>query len=465
MSGSGSADNEILLKRSGKRARLEITEADLEETARLPAVTTAHQRPARAPARGRGVTSPAVDLKRPRPLPGRGGPPAGGPPTRYVHDAPTPWWKTRAATWTAAGLLALLVVVVVAAIALIGGTDPAEATYDQLSKTSSAVIDVTDEASQATRLVAVRAAGADAATGLDELQSPEAALRQISDERYRQPAVDLVVAERAYLEALQQLRRVNVRMVDGTKAADWAAIRRRIANKQREVVRASDAVAALDFSEDAAKVTFTPAEMNATLVALGTTVSKARQQMREYRARLRNWRRAVARARGKAAVITRYRDAVQSSLNDYRTDRTKVDDFVAKAGQLSLGDSIARAQTEVDGFYADRQDTIAQLSNALTDAPESVRTAHKNLESPLQQSLRGLDALRQAISEYETDPYGSTYTSVTETPAWGEFQDASRSATSDYDSAVAQWNSAVQAAVKQVKDRGGIPPEPKRPQV
>lgn len=460
--GPGGKD-EILLKRSGRRARLDVTADDLEVPTRsLPAVT----RPAPSATSKHRAARPAhssVELRRPRPLPGAGGPPDGGTPVRYVHDQPSPWWKSRGATWAAAGLLALAVVAVVSVFLIAGGRDPADEAYAQLSSSGTTVVSVTREASEATRLAAVRKAGRTAGQALGELDTPEAELRQLDDARYGPPALELVRAERAYLDALGDLRLVNLEMVSERSLAGWRSIRRKIANRQAQVVEASEAIALQSFPQDTAKIALSATELSGPLGALSATITKAHAEVQAYRRRVRDWRAAVGRARGREGEIVQYRNSVQGALTAYSSDRKKVDGFVERADAITPGDSAARAQSDVDNFYADRQRTIDQLSNALDAAPQSVRTAHQNLEAPLRESLRGLDALRQAVSEYETDPFGTTYTSVKQTPSWSEFEDASASATSDYQAASAQWNTAVLSAIKDVKDRGGIPPRPKRP--
>lgn len=460
-------DDQILLKRSGKRGRLEITVDDLESpTTRLPAVSGPGPSTGRSELESPRRAEPEVQLRTPRPLPGRGGrPPAGGPPDRYVHDVPTPWWRTRAATWAAAGLLALAVVAVVLVVALTGGKSSEEVAYGELKATHTTVVNVMDEASQAKTLVDLRAAGVSAGGALDSLQAPEAELRQVGDESVRQPSLDLVAAERLYLQALQRLSGVDRAFVAERSSARWSSIRQGLENRERQLVTAGGAVAALRLGGAPDKIVLSDADLSGTRQAVDGTVTKARDALAAYRRELADWRRAVGRARGKERTINAYRSQVQGAIDAYAADRRKVDAFVERAPRIQTSDEVVRAADELSGFYSDRQRTIEQLSIALPNAPESVRAAHKNLQAPLQESLRGLSALQDALSEYQTDPYDTVYMSVTDTPGWQEFKSASDSATSQLGSATAQWGTAVQAAIKDVKDRGGIPPRPKPPSI
>lgn len=450
-----SRDDEIILKRSGKRARLEITLDDLDDapTETLPGVTTS---PRRLSTRSSTTSAPA-----------RGGsPPRGFPPTRYIHGEDVPWWRTRRSAWIAGGLLGLLVVVVAALLVINAGADPEEVAYEQLSTTRAVVVSSMDQAGEATKLVALREAGRAAGASVDELAEPEATVRDLDDPTVRSAAVDVVAAERRYLLALERLEGVDRALVGERSAAGWQKIRRQIADAQRELSAAAERLGVLGFPGGGAKARVSDVAMDEVLQNVTGTVEGARERLREYRRAVAAYDRAVARARAKERGINDYRRAVARALDAYQADRTKVDGFVATADEIRLGESAARAYADVRGFVADREATVRQLANFLAQAPESVRSSHKNLEVPIQDSLEGLRALETAIYEYENDPYtGTVFQSVTETPGWASFERASDDADTSITQTRGAWEAAVTDAVKDVKDRGDIPKRPAAPQL
>lgn len=465
MNPASGPDDQILLKGSGKRSRLEISEDDLSST------TTAGRPAAVAPPEAERATRPSaqtidddvtITLRR-RPLPGGGMvPPAGGPPDQYLHDAPTPWWRTRAATWTAAGLLALVVVSVAGILLLSGGKSDEEVVYAQLTSTHTAVNNVMDDASQARKLADLRAAGESAGTALASLDQPEATIRGLDNPSLTALALDLVAAERLYLQALEGLTKLDRASVTAADASAWRAQRQAIENAQRKVADAGDAVNGLALPGAAEPVILSDAELGSAAQAVNETVTTARDRWRAYRRAMKRYDAAVARAQAKEREINRYRQQVLSALAAYSADRKKVDELVARARDFTSTSDAEAALGEVDDFVSDRQRTITELTNALPLAPTAeVRAAHKNLQSPLSSSLDGLQSLDEALATWASDSVAN----VQQESTWDDFQRQSDDATQQLNSTSAVWEQTVQSAIKDVKDRGGIPHHPKPPQI
>jgi hypothetical protein len=448
---------DIVLKRSGKRARLEVTVDD------EPAVAvsgTVVPRPRSAAATqvpiGRASVAPRTRVIAAPPAV-----PPGGPPVHYVHDEPGgSWWQSRSASVITAVVLAVSLVVV-ACVLLLGGSDGKQPIATELANSRNAVQSVISQANSATRLAQIRSAGHNAHAQLGRLDSPAANVAHSKHRSLAQPAGELIAAERSYLSALSDLADVDYSVAADPRLTRWQSIKARIVETQRPLSLAAAGVDRLALPTSAGPLLITQGQIGSTLDHLDATVTGANNQIMLYQRRLRAYQSSKTRAASSASPLIAYRDRVNQLLASYAAGRNEVS--VWAAGVRDIHPSNAdEAAAKVDGFITARQDIINQLQDALGDAPLSVRTAHRDLGVPLSDSLDGLQAAYAAIEE--TSMSSDPQSDPTSSSSWIRFEDASTQVERSLATARSAWGQAISLEIHKMRS-SGIAMHPKKPRV
>jgi hypothetical protein len=454
----GNHSEDIILKRSGKRARLEVT---LDDEPGGAVAGTVVRRPRSAPAtQAPGAAAPPAPVPVATP-PGGMAPPPGAPPVLYVHDEPGgSWWQTRSAS-VAAVVVLLVALIVAGCVLLLGGKDGKQPVAIELANTHNAMQTAMDQAGRATKLAQVRSAGKNAYRQLGRLDSPAANVRDQKDKDAARPAADLIATERAYLSALSHLGEVKYAAAADPRLTRWKSIRTRIAEAQRPLMLAAAKVDHLDLPSSAGTLLITQSQLDRTLDQLDATVTGANRQVTLYERRLRTYRSSKRRALASAQPLIQYRDHVAQILASYAASRHDVDLWVEGITHVHP-DNADRAQAQVEGFISARQDVIDQLTSSLDSAPPSVRTAHKALGVPLSDSLEGLSAAASAIGETQYSDDEST--NPTDSTSWIQFQDASQRVQGTLATARSAWSQAIALEIHDARS-GKIAMHPKKPQV
>lgn len=441
--------DEIVLKRSGKRAKLEITIEDLVDR-RLVIEDDDPAPPARSvppttvvPAReGRAQSAPpTAESSSPSPAPTRprqsppthptprprtmvhGGttPPGSRPPTRYIHDDGAPkWWQSRSASVVAAVVLALAVVAAVLVVVTHDDGSKGEVATT-LTGTKTIVKSASDSVQRVTRLKSLQRAGGGVSAQLALLDDPRMNLENRSqrNEGVYKPAIALVASETAYLQALGQLHRVSCRLIDKDFNA-WRTIRARIDDAAGRVVAASVAVENLDLGDASGGATLVEADLKPALLHAEELVSSNRSLIVGWRKRRTRFRASLRAASRRAAPAREYRETVAAELADIAELRAAVTAWSRGAASVKRADADELA-TRVTGFQTDFAREAALLEDALKstpDVPSSVRREHKALGLALSELDDALLQAQTAIGEFASD---ASRADITDTTAWGEF--------------------------------------------
>jgi outer membrane murein-binding lipoprotein Lpp len=454
---------DIVLKRSGKRARLDVT-LDDEPAAAVAGVVIRRPRSApatQAPSATADLASAAAVVPVPAAAPPAGMQPPGGPPIIYVHDEPGgSWWQSRSASITAVVVL-LVAAIVVACVLLLGGKDGKQPIATELANTHNAMQSALGQAGRATKLAQIRSAGRNAYRQTSRLDSPAANVGHQSDADLARPAAQLIGAERAYLSALTHLGQVNYAAAADHRLTHWKSIRARIADAQRPLLLAAAKVDDLDLPTSVGTILVTRSELDATLDRLDATVTGANHQIVLYEQRLKTYRSSKKRALGNAQPLVEYRDRVGQILSSYAQGRHEVSLWAEDAVHIHPPNA-EDAAVKVRGFISAREDIISQLDGALDAAPVQVRTTHRDLGVPLRESLEGLTAAAAAIEE--TALSTDDETNPTRSSSWIAFQDASKRVESTLGTARAAWDRAIASQIHEARSHG-IAMHPTKPKV
>lgn len=452
---------DIILKSSGKRARLEVT---LDDEPAVAVAAPVVARPRSAP--GTDVTPVSTPretaIAAPVATPPGGMQPPGGPPVIYVHDEPEggSWWQSRSASIIAAVVL-IVAAIVVALVLLLGGKDDKQPIATELTNAHNAVESALGQAGRATRLAQVRSAGRNAYRQTSRLDSPAANIAHQDDKVDARPAAQLVEAERTYLSALTHLGQVDYAVAEDHRLTQWRTIHTRIADAQGDLVLAAAKVDRLGLPTSSGTFLVSRSELDRTLERLDAAVTGAHRQIVLYEQRLKTYRSSKTRALGSAGPLVTYRDRVEQLLSDYAQGRHEVSVWSEDAADIHPSNA-AEADVKISGFISARQNIISQLDDALDDAPAEVRTAHRDLGVPLSNSLQGLQAAESAVSETESstdDDYDPT-----QSTSWLAFQQASDQVEQTLGTARAAWERAVAEKIHAVRS-SGIAPHPQKPKV
>jgi hypothetical protein len=248
----------------------------------------------------------------------------------------------------------------------------------------------------------------------------------VDEARYRTPASNLVTAEKRYLAAMGKLADLE----DG-KLTAWSAIRDELTDASRAVLTASAQVQALRLGTT--PVVPEQQRLDGAVSEIDAVVERAQTKLRSWRRRVQRVKAENARRRSMPTAAAGYRGQMQALIDDYFQDRDRTRAFYNSAD--TMGGSAARAA--IATFQADRTSTISGM-NALTPPPGAA-DAHREMVSIVESSRAGLDFALEAVEQYEDGPY----TSITDAPAWSQFDARSSEVTSRFGPAKARWQSVA----------------------
>lgn len=473
--------DEIVLKGSGKRARLEVKVDDVEKprivvddlppdvparlparqpprttrpSARSPAPTTP---PSRPPSRPGSRSTPVYPPPEPTTIVSGGPPTGGGPPVRYVHDnGGQAWWQSRSASVAAAVVLVLAVVAVLAVV--LGREDQSKiAVAASLESTKSTIEDAIKPVRAATRLGPLRKAARRAKLQVAALDSPDIDLMHSKNRELAEPAMALVASEKAYLKALGGLARLTPERVGESGRATWRRIWGEINTAAEDVVTASAAVSASELDEPSGGVGFTKADLDQALSPVETLVDSGYRKLKRWSARREAYRAAIAAAKRRSIPVMEYRRDVEQALDAYASDRADVRGWANNASSFRRTDG-SRLHGQVQGFANEHKRTVDELRIARAQRPvlpSSVRRGHESFEIALSASLDGLVQADAAISAFTSDSVRH-YSDVTEVAEWDEFLRLIQSANDRMARLRGSWTSAVGAEISRIQSSIGV---------
>jgi hypothetical protein len=448
-------DSEIVIKRTGRRARLEITSEDLGITPRSGPAT---------PPPG-GVPQPPSHYLQPRPSPPTARRPPVPPATaRPTAAAPTP--PNRSLLWPLVGAATLLTAAVVAAVVLLSGKDDSERISKSLADAHALIEPVVRSGDSVARLRAIAETGKAADEARQKLAgAPEAALQGLPASEKRDAALAVLRAEREYVTSLAALRGVNRKLASEARLRGWEAIKRGVAEAQQRVLSTSATFARINENDDAPPPLFKEAQLASLLARLDEVMTTSNKALRSYQRALSKYRTAKRRAEARAAKIRGFGDQVISVINQYSNQRKEVAEWARTAALNYRPDDAVKARDAINLFRTQRQNTLSKLYNLKSLAPTTeLETLIDNFEAPLTLSMQGLDMAERAADEL-AGFYDDPSARIDQTSAWEAFMERwSPAAENEIDAQLATWRQAVDSAAAEAAS-DGVPAKPRPPKV